>query len=155
MYTSAFAMPSMTRRSTGGLKKGFSSADNPFVEVIIPGMETRALPTGSTNLLSVCLSLVPAPSHPLHAVALLLLCRCFDTACLSVPLPVCVLFCMCVVFHPQVGDILQRYRVSDSRADTILEIRPPKWLRSTGLLEGLAAVVNTGNSSSGQQHRST
>jgi len=66
LYTSAFAVPELTPRSTGRLETVLPSTDNPFLEV---------------------------------------------------------------------GDILQEYRINDTRADTVLELRPPKWLRGSGLLE--------------------
>jgi len=37
----------------------------------------------------------------------------------------------------EVGNIYQRYRISESRADTVVELRPPKWLRDTGLLDNV------------------
>eukprot|EP00929_Paragymnodinium_shiwhaense_P100759 TRINITY_DN63326_c0_g1_i1.p1 TRINITY_DN63326_c0_g1~~TRINITY_DN63326_c0_g1_i1.p1 ORF type:complete len:348 (+),score=31.88 TRINITY_DN63326_c0_g1_i1:41-1045(+) len=37
----------------------------------------------------------------------------------------------------EVGDIFQVYRIADSRADTEVTLRPPTWLRDTGLLSQL------------------
>lgn len=37
----------------------------------------------------------------------------------------------------QVGDIYQRYRTADARVDTVVTLRPPEWLRETGLLDRL------------------
>lgn len=37
----------------------------------------------------------------------------------------------------EVGDIYQVYRTNASSADTEVTLRPPKWLRNTGILEGL------------------
>lgn len=40
----------------------------------------------------------------------------------------------------EVGDIFQKYRTAESRADTIVQLRPPRWLRETGVLEQLPFV---------------
>jgi len=40
----------------------------------------------------------------------------------------------------EVGDIFQRYRTNASCADTTVQLRPPRWLRDTGVLEQLPFV---------------
>lgn len=40
----------------------------------------------------------------------------------------------------QVGEIYQRYRTNESRADTIINLRPPSWLQETGMLDSIPVL---------------